>query len=97
MANDIDGFEFDRRFAAEARFNWTTELSFYGRLIIVDVETSPDAGICRRELRPADHVFATFAYGRDFIGDDPFLLEDLDIGRTGDTEPIYTIMVRGDF
>lgn len=97
MAKDINGRDFDRRFAAEARFNWTTELAFYCRLVTIDEYTSHDALYCRLELRPSEHVFATFAWGRDYIGDGPFVLEDPDVEMTGDTDPVYTITLRGDF
>ena len=45
----------------------------------------------------AGHVFVTIAYGRSYIGDAPYLLEDDDIGATGNAEGVYTFAVRGDF
>jgi hypothetical protein len=97
MVKDIDDGEFERRFAAEARMNWTATLSLYGRLITSEDAGSNDAVYCRLEVRPARHVFATVGYGRAIIGDDPYLLEDADIGATGNIESVYTISVRGDF
>jgi hypothetical protein len=97
MVVDIDDGEFDRRFAVEARINWSASVSIYGRLIANEEAASNDAVFCRLELRPAKHVFATIGYGRRYIGDGPYVVEDLDVGPTGNTESVYTFSVRGDF
>jgi hypothetical protein len=97
MVKDIDEGEFDRRFGLETRVNWSARVSMYGRLVANEEAASNDAEYVRLELRPTGHVFVTVAYGRSYIGDAPYLLEDDDIGATGDAEDVYTITVRGDF
>jgi hypothetical protein len=97
MAEDIDGREFERRFAVEARVNWTANLSVYGRLVSSDEATGNDAVFWRVELRPASHVFATFEYGRRTIGDGPYVLEEDGLAPEGKLESVYAITVRGDF
>jgi hypothetical protein len=84
-------------FGIDARFNFTATVSLYGRLIAGERVTGSDAVYWRLEVWPADYIFATFGYGRHYIGDDPFLLEDPDIGRRGESEGVWFITVRGDF
>ncbi len=97
MVKDIDDGEFDRRFAVDARINWSANISIYGRVLTNEDNGSHDAVFWRVELRPADHVFATVEYGRRSIGDAPYMLEDLDIGQSGATDSVYRFTVRGDF
>lgn len=97
MALDIDQAQWRRRFALETRMNLTTEIAAYGRVVIDDAENNWDALYLRLELRPTGHVFATLEYGRDFVGDGPFLLEDPDIGRSGGADAVYALTLRGDF
>lgn len=72
-------------------------MSIYGRVIANEEAASSDAVFCRLELRPVDYVFATIGYGRSYIGDGPYVVEDLDVGPSGATESVYTITIRGDF
>jgi len=97
LAGRIDRGEFGSRFAAETRFNATASTSFYGRLVTDESKGSNDAVYIRIEFRPLDHVFASFGFGRSFIGDDPYVVEDPDIGMTGEADRVYTMTVRGDF
>jgi hypothetical protein len=97
MARDIEDGDFQRRFGLEARINWNARTSVYVRLISTEDATSHDAAFCQLEVRPARHVFATIGYGRRAIGDGPYVVEDLDLGDTGDIESVYTFSVRGDF
>jgi hypothetical protein len=97
MVIDDGGGELERRFALETRMNWSASIALYGRVIAADEAGSRGAAYCRLEVRPAGHVFATLAYGRGFVGDGPYVLEDPDIDAAGDIEPVYTFSVRGDF
>jgi hypothetical protein len=97
MVKDIDDGEFEQRFAMEARLNWSANVSLYGRMVTSDRAGSNDAAFWRLEMRPADHVFVTFGYGRGAIGDAPYVVEDSDITTTGDAESVYAFAVRGDF
>jgi hypothetical protein len=42
-------------------------------------------------------VFAAVGYGRFYTGDQPYMLEDPDIGRRGETDSVWFIRLRGDF
>lgn len=97
MVRDIDDGGFDRRFAMEARLNWTANVALYGRVIADEEAASNGAVFCRLEVRPARHVFATLGFGRREVGDGPYVVEDPDIGAVGDIESVYTLTVRGDF
>ncbi len=87
----------EERFGVEAKLNLTAQVSLYGRLITGQSISSGEAMYWRFELRPVAHVFATMGYGRDWIGDGPYLLEDADSARIGESEAIYFVTVRGDF
>jgi hypothetical protein len=51
----------------------------------------------RLEYRPSDRIFATFSYGREEIGDDPYLIEDPDLDLARNDTIVYRISIRGDF
>ncbi|MCK4774728.1 MAG: hypothetical protein KAT30_08075, partial [Candidatus Krumholzibacteria bacterium] len=85
----------DDRLGVETRFNFTASVALYGRLIMSQRVTSRDAVYWRFELRPTENVFVSFGYGRSWVGDDPFLLEDTDIGQRNGVEPVYFVTVRG--
>jgi hypothetical protein len=91
------GKQRDDRIGVEARFNFSGSVALYGRFIMSHRTSSRNAAYWRFELRPTEMVFATFGYGRIYIGDDPFLLEDTDIGRQNAIEAVYFFSVRGDF
>jgi hypothetical protein len=97
MALDQSGTPLDERLGLEATLNFTAAVSLYGRLIASDQVASRDAVFIRLDLRPTDWVFAAVGYGRDYIGDQPYMLEDPDIGRRGETESVWFIRLRGDF
>lgn len=98
MIQNIDDGDFDRRFAVEARVNWTASVAIYGRVLASqEAGFGNDAVYCRLEIRPVDHVFATLGFGRGVIGDGPYVVEDPDVGLAGSIESVYTLSVRGDF
>jgi hypothetical protein len=99
MTADFGGAtpERDDRLGVEARFNLSPRVSLYGRFLLSQQTTSRDAAYWRFEMRPTEMVFVTFGYGRPWIGDEPFLLEDGEIGQRATTDPVYFMTVRGDF
>jgi len=97
MGLHTEGAGTSLRWGAEMRVNISASTAFYGRLINNEAAASNDAVYVRFEFRPVMHVFAVFSYGRDWIGDDPFLLEDRDITASGPADNVYTVSVRGDF
>jgi hypothetical protein len=97
MLADRDNTPLDGRFGVEARLNFTAAVSLYGRLIASQSVASSDAVFIRLDMRPTDWAFAAVGYGRYYIGDQPYMLEDPDIGRRGETESVWFIRLRGDF
>jgi len=97
MVLDGSGRPLEERFGIEARFNFTAAVSFYGRVIASENVTSSDAVFLRLDMRPTDWVFAAVGYGRHYVGDQPYMLEDPDIGRRGEAESVWFIRLRGDF
>jgi hypothetical protein len=85
------------RVATELRLKWGAGGAFYGRLLIDEAAASSEALYLRFELRPRDHLFAAFAFGRAQVGDGPYPLEDDDIQPDGPIDNLYTITLRGDF
>ena len=97
MLQNIPNDGLDERLGIEARFNFTGAVSWYGRLITSERATSSDAIFWQFEIRPTDMVYAALGYGRDYIGDEPFVLLDPDIGQRDTREAVYFVQVRGDF
>jgi hypothetical protein len=97
MLKDIADGPLNEMVAVDATFNLTATVALYGRVMTGQSVTSSDAVYWRFEIWPADYIFATFGYGRDYVGDDPFLLEDPDLGRRGEGEGVWFVTVRGDF
>jgi hypothetical protein len=97
LVADRDNAPSEERFGVEARLNFTATVSLYGRLITSDRVRGSDDVFIRLDLRPADWVFAAIGYGRYYIGDQPYMLEDPDIGRGGQAESVWFVRLRGDF
>jgi hypothetical protein len=97
MYGELSSGPLGTRLGVAARFNFTAAVALYGRVITGEEVTGSDAVFWRLEMRPTDWMFATVGYGRRYIGDNPFFLEDPDIGRRASTEAVYFITVRGDF
>jgi hypothetical protein len=85
------------RAATELRVKWGARGALYGRVVMNEEAASTDALYLRFELRPRDHLLATFAFGRAHVGDGPYPLEDDDILPDGPADNVYTITLRGDF
>ena len=97
MLRDQGGNGVDARAAWDTQVNVTTSMSMYVRLVTSDDLIGSNALFWRIDLRPTNFLFASLGYGRPFVGDGPYVLEDLDVGRTGAMDKVYTITVRGDF
>lgn len=97
MLLDRDGTPLVESLGLEATLNFTAAVSLYGRLIASEDVASRDAVFIRLDVRPTEWVFAAFGYGRHYIGDQPYILEDPDIGRRGGPESVWFIRLRGDF
>jgi hypothetical protein len=85
------------RWGAEMRVNISAGTAFYARLVDNEAAASNDGVFVRIEYRPVLHVFAVFSYGRNWIGDGPYMLEDRDITESGAADNVYSVSVRGDF
>ncbi len=97
MLKDIDTIFSEQRVAWESRVAFRGNIAISWRTIFTKNFTTNDAVHARLEYRPSSHLFFAVSYGRAFIGDDPFLLEDPDISIIGTDTPIYGFCVRGDF
>jgi hypothetical protein len=70
---------------------------FHWRFILAHDYAASQAAFARLEFRPSERIYAAVGYGEPGIGDDPFVLEDRQIGLMRAGSSRYTILVRGDF
>lgn len=84
-------------YAWEGKVALNPAWGFHWRLLVGGDYAVGQSAFFRIEYRPSERVFAYAGYGRPGLGDDPFVLEDAQMGllRTGHSE--YTFVVRGDF
>ncbi len=97
MLKDLDTIFSERRLAWDSRLVLGGGLAFYWRMILSRDFDAHEAIYARLSFRPTNRLFAVLSYGRPFLGDGPYLLEDPDIGTCGDLSPIYCFSLRGDF
>jgi hypothetical protein len=86
-----------RRYAWEGKVALNPAWAFHWRLLLARDYAVSQTACFRIEYRPTDHIFAYIGYGRPGLGDDPFVLEDHDIGLMRGMSSEYTFVVRGDF
>jgi hypothetical protein len=97
MWKDLDTEYSSRLFAWDAKFPLSPNWGLYWRAIIGSDFDVADAMYVRLSYRPNNHIFATFGYGRDDIGDAPYLIEDRDVDLARASSAVYVISIRGDF
>ncbi len=97
MFKDMETDFSEQRYAWDARLAFGGNLAIYWRAILTKNFTTSDAVYAHFEFRPGKRLFLLASYGKSFIGDDPFLLEDPHIDVIGDARPVYHFSVRGDF
>lgn len=86
-----------RRYAWEGKLAFNRAWGFHWRMLLARDYALSQSAFFRLEYRPSDRIFAYVGYGRPILGDDPFVLEDRDIGLMRGIESEYTFVVRGDF
>jgi hypothetical protein len=97
MARDIDTDYFSKNFAWDSRIVLNPEFAFDIRMVLTQRASVDDAVFMRVEFRPTQHIYAYFSFGRAYLGDSPFLLEDSDLAVMGYDSKSYTLSIRGDF
>jgi len=81
---------------AELRVNWTSSAAVSGRWIVSDRAGAGDALWMRLEFRPTRRAWLTLGYGREWIGDDAYFIEDRDSMPGRNAGNAVTLSVRGD-
>ncbi len=97
MWNDLDTIYSERRFAWDGKMVLTPDWGLHWRFLLTRNFTIGQATFFRLEYRPSNRIFVYIGYGRAYFGDDPFVLEDRDLGvlRSGLSQWVVTL--RGDF
>ncbi len=85
------------RYAWEGKLALGADWGFHWRFLLSGDYAVGQTALFRLEYRPNDRILAYLGYGQPYLGDDPFVLEDRELGllRAGVSE--YTFVVRGDF
>ena len=97
MWNDLDTGYFGEKFAWDGKLAITPEWGFHWRFLMSRDYAVGRTAFFRLEFRPSNRLFACVGYGPSYLGDDPFLLEDREIGLLREGASGYTISMRGDF
>jgi hypothetical protein len=97
MWKDLDTVFSERRFAWDGRVGLSPDFGLHWRLLLSRDFDVGRSAYWRLEYRPNNRIFAYLSYGRSFLGDDPFVLEDRDLGlaRAGTSQIMMSL--RGDF
>ena len=86
-----------RAFAVDGRIVITPNWALYWRFFATTDFAVGENTYARLEYRPNNRLWATFAFGRKALGDDPFLLEDRQLELARANTPLFTLLLRGDF
>jgi hypothetical protein len=97
MLKDLDTVFSDKRFAWDGKIALSADVALRWRFALNKDFRGDDAVFARVEYRPSNRIFAHLSYGRSYIGDGPFLLEDRDLNLSRSSSAAYTISLRGDF
>ena len=97
MWKDINTIYSDTRFAWDGKLALSPNWGLYWRFILSESFDIGQTLFTRLAYRPNDRIWVVFAYGREVIGDGPFILEDQDVELSRFGSAQYTILLRGDF
>jgi len=97
MGYDIDTEYAGTRYAWEGKVALNSVWGLHWRFILAHDYAASQAAFARLEFRPSERIYAAVGYGEPGIGDDPFVLEDRQIGLMRAGSSRYTILLRGDF
>ncbi len=97
MWSDFDTDYSGEKFAWDGKLAITPDWGFHWRFLVGRDYAVGQTAFFRLEFRPSNRLYASVGYGPSYLGDDPFLLEDREIGLLRDGPSRYTISMRGDF
>ena len=97
MAHDFGTDHAGTRYAWDGKLLISPSWGFHWRFLFAADDAPGRSALIRLEYRPNDRIYASVGYGEPEIGDDPFVLEDRDIGLMRGGASRYTISLRGDF
>ena len=97
MWSDLDTDYSGEKFAWDGKLALTPAWGFHWRFLLSRDYAVGRTAFFRLEFRPSNRLFACVGYGRSYLGDDPFVLEDREIGLLREGPSQYTISMRGDF
>jgi hypothetical protein len=85
------------RYAWEGKLVINPAWGFHWRTLLGRDYAVGQTAAFRIEYRPSNRIFAYIGYGYPYLGDDPFVLEDRQLGLLRGGVARYTLVVRGDF
>jgi hypothetical protein len=97
MVYDVGAETAGERYAWDGKLMLNPSWGLHWRFLFAKDLAASRSALVRIEYRPNDRVYATLGYGEPDIGDDPFALEDRDLGLMRGGASRYTISLRGDF
>jgi hypothetical protein len=97
MAYDIDTEFSGTRWAWDGKLALNPDWGLLWRFLLNNDFAVGQSAFVRLEYRPTARIYATVGYGRAYLGDDPFVLEDPQIGLLREGSSQYTLTLRGDF
>lgn len=97
LVRDMDTVRASRSLAWDSRVVLNSDFAVDWRYILAGEEDVRDTVFFRLAFRPSQRLYAYASYGRQSLGDGPFLLEDEELFLTGVDPSLYTISIRGDF
>jgi hypothetical protein len=97
MAYDLGTVYSGTRYAVEGKLVVTSEWGFYWRVIFARDYAASRSALFRLDFRPSERIYASLAYGEPLVGDDPFVVEDREIGLMRGGPARYSVSLRGDF
>jgi hypothetical protein len=97
MTYDIDTEYSGTRFAWDGKVVLNPSWGLHWRFLAGEDIAVGQSAFFRLEYRPSDRIYATVTYGRSYLGDDPFVLEDSQLGLMREESSQYAISLRGDF
>lgn len=97
LLRDMDTPRSYRSFAWDSRVVLNADFAFEWRFIIAGEENVRDPVFVRLEFRPSKTLYASASYGRETLGDSPYLLDDDELSLGGVDPSVYSISIRGDF
>jgi hypothetical protein len=97
LARDLDTAGSSGSLAWDSRVVLNSDFAVNWRFILSSEHAVRDPVFCRLEFRPSRRLYAYVGYGRDYMGNSPFLLDDDDLSLIEVDPSMYTISLRGDF